>query len=223
MLVAFWSVKGGVGTTVSAAISALCWSASGREVLMVDLGGDVPAALGCPRPDGPGCAEWLQAGADAEPEALRRLEIPAGERLQLLPRGSGHLGAGAGADRLADVLTAEPRLVVVDCGPSRVPDFPPHAGDILADRAQHSWLVTRACYLALTRAVEASAGATGVVLVSEPGRALTRRDVADAVDARVLVEITADQSVARSVDAGLLGTRLPPGLCRVIAGVCPRG
>ena len=222
MLVAFWALKGGVGTTVSAAICALRWSRRGREVLLVDLGGDLPAALGCDPPSGPGCAEWLQAGDDAEPKALGRLEFPVTDDLRLLPRGIAPIGPGSAGERLVATLSADTRLVVVDCGPPLGSAGPGHPAVDLAARADHSWLVVRACYLALSRAINADPVPTAVVLQREPGRALDRRDVAAAIGVPVAVEVAIDQGVARSVDSGLLRTRLPAGLGRVIDGVCPR-
>src|SRR3954447_24799627 len=59
MLVACWSVKGGSGTTVVSAALALAVAATGHDALLVDMGGDVPAALGVPEPAGPGLADWL--------------------------------------------------------------------------------------------------------------------------------------------------------------------
>jgi len=52
----------------------------------------------------------------------------------------------------------------------------------------------------------------GVVLVREPGRALGRHDVEDALQVPVRAEIDVEPAVARAVDAGLLATRLPRSL-----------
>ena len=56
MLITCWSVKGGSGTTVIATSLALLF-AKRQGALLVDLAGDVPAALGLPDPDGPGIGE----------------------------------------------------------------------------------------------------------------------------------------------------------------------
>ncbi len=70
MVTACWSLKGGSGTTVVAAGLALSIQRRiGRPVLLVDLAGDLPAALGLPEPTGPGVAEWLAAGPAVPPEA----------------------------------------------------------------------------------------------------------------------------------------------------------
>jgi hypothetical protein len=57
---------------------------------------------------------------------------------------------------------------------------------------------------------------SGVVLDTEPGRSLVRRDVEYVLGAPVRAEIELDPLVARAVDAGLLATRLPRGLHRAL-------
>src|SRR5437588_715537 len=81
MFVACWSVKGGSGTTVISAALALSLAAAGHDVLLADLAGDLPAALGIPEPDGPGLADWLGAGPDVPGDALGRLEVDGGAHL----------------------------------------------------------------------------------------------------------------------------------------------
>src|SRR5262245_58082821 len=77
VLVACWSVKGGVGTTVIAAALALLMAGkSPAGAVIADLAGDVPAVLGRPDPESPGLAGWLAAGDDVPADALRRLEAP---------------------------------------------------------------------------------------------------------------------------------------------------
>jgi len=71
------------------------------------------------------------------------------------------------------------------------------------------WLVLRPCYLALRRAARLPRRPQGVVVIREAGRALTSRDIQSVVGAPIIGEITVSDSVARSVDAGLLATRLP--------------
>ena len=57
-----------------------------------------------------------------------------------------------------------------------------------------------------------SLAASGIVLVHEPGRALTARDVERSLGAPVVAELHYDPAVARAVDAGLLAARLPRSL-----------
>jgi len=215
---ACWSVKGGSGTTVVAASLALVLARrTDQGALLVDLAGDAPAALGMPEPDGPGLAGWFAAGRSVPVDGLSRIEVPVGDGLNLIPRGTGALGPADRAEVLAGILACEVRPVVVDVGvPAWSDDVADPARSVLAAAAPTSLLVTRACYLSLRRTVAAPLVPTGVVLVVEPGRALDRRAVEEIVEAPVVAEVEVDPAVARAVDAGLLVGRLPRTLARAL-------
>ena len=207
MLVACWAVKGGVGTTVVAAALALQLAGeAGAGAVLADLAGDAPAVLGLPEPSSPGLAGWLAAGDRVPADALARIEVDAAPGLRLLPRGAGGLHAGRAAV-LAAVLDRSPRTAVVDCG--RIGDPAIHA---VIGRATQSLLVTRPCYVALRRAMQAPLRPTGVVMVNEPGRVLSGDDVHGIVKAPIVAQVEIDPAVARLVDAGLLTGRLPRSL-----------
>lgn len=209
MLIACWSAKGGAGTTViAAALSLLLGRRTPGGALLVDLAGDVPAALGMPEPDGPGLSGWIEAGDEVPPDALARLEIRATPQLTILPRGSGDLSGGRD-DVLAALLGADSRPVVVDCGVE-----PDGVARTIAAGAVRSVLVTRPCFLALRRASNATLHPSEVILVSEPGRGLRRYDVEAVLGAPIVAEVPVDPVVARAVDAGLLAGRLPRSLER---------
>lgn len=217
MLIACWSPKGGTGTTVVSCGLALVLARSRPApagVLIADLSGDVPAVLGTPTPATPGLVDWLAAGADVPAEALGRLEIEAGPALRLLPWGGELTGAAATAagsaergEVLAEALAAGGRMVVADCGSAAA-----GAALAVAAAAELSLLVLRPCYLALRRALAAPIRPSAVILVNEPGRALTRRDIEDVLGVPVRAEIDFDPSIARAVDAGLLAGRVPRSL-----------
>ena len=228
MLIACWSPKGGSGTTVVSAALALVVAASEGPTLLADLAGDVPAVLGLPDPPGPGLTHWLGAGDDVPDDALARLEVEVAPGLRLLPSGlppGGHDdpapgraapedGAGRRADRaqaLAAALAAERRPVVADCGRAAS-----GAALAVAAGASLSLLVLRPCYLALRRALAAPISASGVVLVTEEGRSLSRRDVEQVLGVPVRAEVAHEPAVARAVDAGLLAARVPRGLERAL-------
>jgi hypothetical protein len=213
-----WSVKGGSGTTVVAASLAIVLARrSGSGALLVDLAGDLPAALGLAEPDGPGLAGWFEAGRSVPADGLNRLEVGVADDLHLVPRGQGRLGPTARAEVLSGVLAADGRSVVVDAGvPSWVETGPDPAAAVLAGAATTSLLVTRACYLSLRRVVAAPMRPTGIVVVAEPGRALDRHDVEQVVGAPVVAEVAVEPAIARAVDAGLLATRLPRSLERAL-------
>lgn len=83
----------------------------------------------------------------------------------------------------------------------------------------HEWrpgcnniLVTRACYLALRRAVARNDDRPDlVVLIPEPGRALQRTDVERSLGVTT-IEAPWDPAVQRAVDAGLLTYKMPTTL-----------
>ncbi|MGO9876780.1 MAG: hypothetical protein ACLPVY_23645 [Acidimicrobiia bacterium] len=65
------------------------------------------------------------------------------------------------------------------------------------------------CYLGLrTITTTTAVRADGIVLLGEPGRSLTRSDVSDVCDVPVMAEIAVTANVARTIDAGLLVTRV---------------
>jgi Flp pilus assembly CpaE family ATPase len=207
VLIACWSTKGGVGTSVvAAALALLLGHTAGRGVVLADLAGDGPAVLGLPEPASPGLAGWLAAGNRVPADALARIEVEVAPRLALLPRGDGPLPAER-AGVLAAVLDGATRTAVADCG--RVDD--PAAAAVVR-RASRSLLVTRSCFVALRRLRSAPVRPSGVVLVTEPGRVLSRADVEAAADAPVVAQVALDPQVARLVDSGLLAGRLPRSL-----------
>ena len=211
MLVACWSAKGGSGTTVVAAALALSFARAPGGAVLADLAGDAPCVLGVPEPEGPGLTEWLDAGPSVPADALSRIEIEAAPGLGLLPRGSSSTDATDRADVLASLLLGDARTVVADCGVG-----PVGAARSVAAAASVSLLVVRPCYVALRRALAAPLRPSGVVLVSEPGRALGARDVEDVLGVPVRAEVAVEAAVARAVDAGLLTSRLPRSLERAL-------
>lgn len=203
-----WSVKGGSGTTVVSAALALVLARS-RPVVLADLGGDLPAALGLPEPCGPGLLDWV-ASPTADVAALSRLAVGVTDSVQLLPTGNpGDTPSTYRWAHLATALHAFP-TVVVDTGPGA----PPAA--LLAE-AEQSLLVLRPCYLALKRAAVCGTRPTGIVLVTEPGRALTARDVERALDTPVVAEVPYDPAVSRAVDSGMLAGRLPRSILQPLS------
>jgi hypothetical protein len=214
---ACWAVKGGSGTSVVAASLALVLARDGAGALLVDLAGDAPAVLGLAEPSGPGITDWLAAGAGVPADGLARIEVRVGDGLDLLPRGEGELAPPARVEVLAGLLASEARSVVVDCGTQPTGRDVHAAGvEVLLAAASDRLLVTRACYLGLRRLVASPFRPTGVVLVTESGRALGRADVEDVVGAPVVAEVPVEPSVARAIDAGMLARRLPRALDRAL-------
>jgi len=206
VLIACWSVKGGSGTTVVAtALALLLGRSSPSGALLVDLAGDVPGALGMPEPDGPGVTGWLASRA-ADRDSVERLATEAAPGLRVVARGAEPL-PGAGGERLAAAL-AGAGPTVVDCG--TVSDG--GVGLALAASATASLLVLRPCSLGLRRALASPVRPSGVIVVAEAGRALRATDVGEALGVPIRAVVEWQPAVARAVDAGLLGGRLPRAL-----------
>jgi len=220
MLVSCWSAKGGSGTTVVAAALAARLSRRGDEGgLLVDASGDLPVLLGLPEPDGPGLTEWLAAGSVVPADALARLEVPVRPGLRLLPRGSRAFEDPDRVEVLAAVLAGDTREVVIDVGvvTARPGDGPAaEAARVLALSATHSLLVTRSCYVSVQRAARLPFRPSGIVLVSEPGRSMDRREVEDRIGVAVVGEVAIENQIARAADSGTLGQRVPRSLERAL-------
>jgi len=212
MLQVCWSPKGGVGTSVVAAASALLAAAAGQQTLLVDLDGDQEAILGVEV--GEGVGDWFAAPDDVGPDSLRALEVDVVDRLRILGRGRASRAdwRPSRVDVAVALFSARAELVVVDAGRGLNVDPPPGATEAV---------VTRGCYLSLRRLVESLPREARVVLIEEPGRALGRSDVAAALG-RVDVGLQWDPAVARAVDAGLLTSRMPRSL-RPISGLLRSG
>lgn len=214
MLIACWSAKGGSGTTVVAAALATLLARSSTGAVLADLAGDVPAVLGLSEPDGPGIAQWLDAGAAVPADGLSRLEVPAGAGLTMLPAGGALPDAPGRGEVLAALLAADARPVVADCGCA-----PSGARLAVAAGAGQSLLVLRPCYLALRRAVASPLRPSGVLLIEEDGRAIGKRDIEAALGVPVRAVVAHDKRIARAVDAGLLSARVPALLQRSLRDV----
>ena len=224
MITWYWSVKGGVGTSVVAAATAIRLASQDHDTTLVDLTGDQPALLGMiasAMPSEPGIGDWVAAGDGVAADAIGRLLEDVAPGLRLLRQGTrsaldtgpppGHQPPSDDQRRrlvLALEVLARSGPVVVDAGLD-----PFELRSELA--APHRPVcVLRSCYLALTRAQRVPGPYDRVVLVEEPGRALRVRDVAAAVGASSVERVAWDPRVARSVDAGTIVSMLPPPLRR---------
>jgi Cellulose biosynthesis protein BcsQ len=206
MIITCWSVKGGSGTTVVAASLALLLGRRMEQgALLVDLAGDAAAVLGLTEPTGPGVGDWLD-GPSRDATSLLQHEVEAAPFVRLLPMGTRSLSPGS---PLIEVLAQDERTIIIDAGVLA----PGPSLDVIAN-ATTSLLVLRPCYLALRRASLAPVRPSGVVLISEPGRALGRKDIESVLGVPVVADVLIDPNVARAVDAGLLAGRLPRTLAR---------
>ena len=219
MIIWYWSVKGGVGTSVVAAATAIRLASEDRETTLVDLTGDQPALLGMiagAAPSEPGIGDWVAAGDGVAADAIGRLLEDVAPGLRLLRDGT----QPALVDQTADGENQRSRLVLALEMLARIGPVVVDAGldpfELRSDLAasHRPVCVLRSCYLALNRAQRVSGPYDRVVLVEEPGRALRVRDVAAAVGASSVKRVAWDPRVARSVDAGTIVSMLPPPLRR---------
>lgn len=213
LMIVCWSVKGGSGTTVVAGALAVMLGAHSKDgARVVDLAGDLPATLGMAEPVGLGVSDWLMSPDDVDPDALNNLLVSANSNLSVLPRGDTHMDTTARFELLARTLSGLQQPVVVDAGSGA-------ACSPFVAYVQTSYLVIRPCYLALRRAAALKQRPTGIILITEDGRALGRHDVEAVVGAPVVAEVPYESSISRAVDAGLLAGRLPTTLGQRLAAV----
>lgn len=202
----FTNVKGGSGTTVVSAAVALQLANKHGRCVLIDLCGDVPAALGMIEPIGPGVNDWLSPSSTADGDSLVLGATAIEGGVLVIHRGSEPVDGEPRWAALAAAVSALPMPVVIDAG-NRTLD------DSMFDTARQHLLVVRPCYLALRRALSARKP-HAVVVMLESGRALTATDVASVIGVPIAAEIPVDPAVSRAVDAGLFTTRIPQLLDR---------
>ena len=219
-MIVCWSVKGGSGTTVVAAALALVLAQHHEAgARLIDMSGDTPSALGMSEPASEGISEWLSATDHPGAEALNNLMLPVTAHLGVIPRGRNIIVPSlVNPDRLRDLALAItesdlPTIVDAGSGASTIP---------IIEYATRSLLIIRPCYLALRRASLLTTPPHGVIVITEPGRALGVHDIESVVGAPVLAEIPFDPAIARAVDAGLLAGRVPTLLAKHLADVFPK-
>jgi hypothetical protein len=189
-MLAFWSAKGGVGTTTTAVLTARAAAQRGESVLLVDLGGDVAAVCGV--------APNSQRTGDLIDWPAPVVRVNASISL---------IGAESGA--FDDPLWTEirdwersgtERRVVADLGTSPDPEL------LASIPVEAQLLVLQPCYLAARRSTAALRGRAvrGLVVVRPPGRVLTDDDLASVCGIEVVAAVAQTAAVARAVDAGLL-------------------
>jgi len=220
MTIVCWSVKGGSGTTVIAAsLAQVLADRDDQGALLVDTDGDALVALGHESPTSRGVRTWLASPEDVGPDALDLLAIDAGRNLRVLPAGElpGRVPTPARWEALAAFLGSRPYPVVVDLGTLSAASR--SGRRVMLETATSSLLVVRPCYLAIRRALEFPVRPSGVVLVREDDRSLTAADIASALGVPVVATVLVDPRIARTVDAGMLGTRMPRPLARAYRNV----
>jgi hypothetical protein len=198
--------RGGQGTTTVATVLAVLSAGHRPTVLTTTQVDDVCALTGIPRP-GPSSTTSICPNL-----TLTSAAQPTGDEHCEPAWSSGGNDGPDRAPRFADGRRpnepgcSKPAVSVVDLGRlDQVNDAEPQ--DQEADVVR--WLVVRGpCYLSLRAAVEHRWEPDGIVLLAEPGRALSGADVSDVLGAPVVAQVPIEPTVARVIDAGLLLARL---------------
>lgn len=203
MIATMWALKGGQGTSTTAAMTAVGASAD-RPALLVDLCGDQTSLFRMGRQQ-EGIAEW-STGRHTAGE-LRHHAVHVTDTLRLLPRGRGPIDPVRAQELFDWLISAHPiKPVIVDAG-TLDPETGGEARDhrlrhIAAEVAGVSILVTRPCYLALRRCSLNTLSPTGVAMVADGRRALGPVEIEQAAGAPVLAAIPFDHDVALAADGG---------------------
>lgn len=198
--------RGGQGTTTVATVLAVLSAGHRPTVLTTTQVDDVCALTGIPRP-GPSSTTSICPNLTLTSAAHLTGDVH-GEPI----RGVGGNGGTDMTPHLADGRSAngagcwQPGVSVVDLGrleQQSDADSPGREPEVVR------WLVVRGpCYLSLRAAVEHRWEPDGIVLLTEPGRALSAADVSDVLGAPVVAQVPVEPAVARVIDAGLLLARL---------------
>lgn len=193
------SPKGGNCTTVTATAYALLLAARGTPTLLIDLCGDIPAALGMAEPTTPGINDWLSEYSTSDSQVLVTMGTAFDNGLIVSHRGSSFVEGQPRWSDFARAIAASPINVVIDAGISFIPDELRHA-------VSHITMVVKPCYLSLRRASRMQRP-TELFVVCEEGRALTMKDVGHVLGMPVSCEVPHTSAISRSVDAGMLPSR----------------
>lgn len=213
----FWSFcapKGGVGTSVVAAATAL-ESSRRSPTLLIDFGGDLTQIFGLDAESPHGVWDWLAAADDVGTEALEHLVVDVSPDLALIPAGRERRDSLAPERvvRFVEAMQTTGRPTIADVGTLTDATDP---RSLICASGDRSTCIVRGCYLALRRFAKFPVLVDDVVEIEEPGRALRTLDIEAVVGMPVSARIPFDPSIARAVDAGLLSHRMPRALRRSV-------
>ena len=171
----------------------------GNNTLLIDLCGDVPAAIGMAEPHGPGINDWLNEDNIGDPQQMVMLGTPVIPGLVVLHRGARFVTGEPRWEALAAAISSLPHDVIIDAGTTYVPE-------VLTQAVNNVSMVVKPCYLSLRRASRL-ARPSNVFVIKEENRALTVKDVGNVLGVPVAAEIPYEPAISRAVDAGLLTAR----------------
>jgi hypothetical protein len=194
-IIAFYGAKGGQGTTVTAARTALALGhLLTQQVIVTTLDDndtvDLRAALGAPLTQAP--------SGSYEPSFVRP-----------------NVMVDQDCNYRGDFT------YVVDCGTNEKAAF--FIKNAFPDDTTVLTVQRGPCFIALKRLVNIPYGqrieTDGVILITEEGRSLNASDVEAATGLKVVATIEVKQAIARAVDAGLLARRTLDGDSKRLADI----
>ena len=171
---------------------------------LADLDGDQPPMLGLAADPATGLRDWLRSASRRRPTRSTGWPSTVAPGLTLLPAGPPALAAVAPEAGAALGVALRERPDRRRSSTSACRRHPARRGVARGGRRERR-RAARLLPRAAPRGAHArsTAGATGAVLVEEPGRALGRREVADVLGVPVLATVPVRSSIARVVDAGV--------------------
>ncbi len=205
MITVIYAHKAGQGVTTIAATLAILTARAGRRTLLVDTGTDLAAVLGINEPDRPGLGDYLTNTTITLPDIV----TPITENLDLITRGNHASELTAATYGLLTGGLGHYDTVTIDAIPAAT-EWVRHADARV--------LVTRPCYLALRHATS-HPRPDHLVVITEPGRALTPADIETVIGTPVTATVPYAPDISRAVDAGLLTTRPPRSLTRALSPI----
>ena len=181
--IAVYAHKGGQGVTTIAVALATLHARTGHRTLLLDTNNDCAPVLGIEPTRTAGLGEYCASLTVLLPDIVN----PVTDHLDLITAGQAPLNYDCSTNGLMNGLDGLCDTVVVDL------KAPAHPALVWIDQRV---LVTRPCYLALRQAVN-KRQPDHIVVLNEPGRALTTTDIVAALGLRVTATIPVEPATAR--------------------------
>lgn len=227
MLITVFSPKGGSGTTTCAALIAKSFSQqfSIPTVLIDAYDGDVETVVGVDSESEYGFIQWTEA-KDPTANNLARIATSISDNFSFVSYSSvknDKYNAPAPsqsiqeknqkAAQLVEALSNNESNYVIDIGTNvnESTNAIIEASDIVV-------MVIKGCYISLNRASSHpySSSADSVIVLSEPGRTITSKQICDVLRIKCVIEIEARRDFAKCIDAGILIFRTPKNMIGAI-------
>lgn len=218
MLFSVFSPKGGTGCSVSAALVAHSLSRFSQTTLIDGCGGDLHAIVNPDQVPRYCFEQWCESPHPTS-ESLSKIAIEHTSRISLVTSRYAlsdlhleqpqHVVSKERQNTIVSSLSGVPGNCVVDLGVRH-----DSLSNELIRASDIAIVVLRKCYLSLQGAVRNTSAYSvdACVVVSEPGRTISTKDIAETLSIKNIIECEARRDFARSIDAGVLLDRTLPNL-----------